>query len=677
MNWTRAPIYTLVCWCLLAQIAAARGEQPTTQASAVSQPVDDLSNLSLEDLMNVDVTSVSKKKQSIADAPAAVTVISQDDIARSGFSTIPDLLRLVPGMDVARINSSEWAISSRGLNAQFADKLLVLQDGRTLYTPLFAGVYWDTVDYLLPDLDRIEVIRGPGATLWGANAVNGVINITSKDARDTQGFLLDTRGSDDGEDNLGVRYGGKLDQDTYYRVYGKARYTNEFSEANGDDAGDDWEGLKGGFRVDKHSSDNDTFTLQGDLGSNRERGNAEVPSFMPPFVQPQRLQPVDATGNLLGRWTHRVDDNSDFALQVYYDYLNVEDDFDYNQSTLDVDFHDRFMVGPRNEITWGLGYRFVNGEFASTDLTSLQPTKNDNLYSAFVQDTFTVVPDKWFFTLGSKLEHNDYTGFEAEPSGRLMWTPDKHNTFWGAISRAVRTPSRLENDIQDVESRFQQPVGGGATIPAEAEVFGNPNEQSEELIAYELGYRLQPIKQVSVDVATFYNNYDKLTSLESQPPQPGVPLVAPLQYGNKVHGDTWGGEISSTLQVTSQWRLSGSYSLLEATFENERSSTDTGSAADDQGSAPENQFQLHSNLDITKNVQFNSAVYYVGRVPEFDIPSYFSTDLNVTWQIREGMALQVGVLNLLDNNHPEYGERQGTIASQTPRTIYAELSYKF
>jgi iron complex outermembrane receptor protein len=663
---------------VLGLAAGADGAQPTTQATPTSQPAGDFANLSLEDLMNVEVTSVSKKTQAIADAPAAVTVISQDEIARSGFSTIPDLLRLVPGMDVARINSSSWAISARGLNGQFANDLLVLQDGRTLYTPLYGGTYWDSVDYLLPDLDRIEVIRGPGATLWGANAVNGVINITTKDSSDTQGYLLDTRVSSDGEDNLALRYGGKLDDDTYYRVYGKARYFDEFDLSDGDSAGDDWRSVKGGFRIDKHASDNDSYTLQGDLGNDQDRTIESTPVLNPPFSLSHGVNAADTTGNLLGRWNHRVDDTSDFSLQIYYDYVDLDDgNFRYNQNTFDMDFHDRFKIGSANEISWGLGYRFVNGNVTPSTTVSLAPAKNDNLYSAFVQDTITLQPDRWFLTVGSKIEHNDYSGFDFEPSARLMWTPDDHNSFWGAVSRAVRTPTRVENDADVILARYQQPVAIGATAPGEVELLGNPNQQSEDVVAYELGYRVKPIKQISVDIATFYNNYSKVESVDPLPAQPGSPLNVRERFGNQVHGDTWGSEIASTVEVTPRWRLSGSYSLLEAAFENDPGSTDTTSAANDRGSAPENQFQIHSSFDLTRTVQLNSSLFFVGRVAEFNVPAYFSTDLNVAWQIKEGMSLQVGAMNLFDSSHLEYGSSGPVHDSQIPLTVYAELTCKF
>ncbi len=339
-------------------------------------------------------------------------------------------------MDVGSINSSTWGIGVRGLNDEYANTLLVLQDGRSLYNSLFGGVYWDTVDYVLEDLDRIEVIRGPGATLWGANAVNGVINITSKDSRDTQGWLLSLRGSNEDSD-FSARYGGRISDDTTYRAYIKAKYTNDFDNARGDAAGDDWYALRGGFRIDKHPSDDDTFTLQGDVGENYIRQPTVVLLSAAPFNTVATLGKIDTTGNLLGRWEHRSGDDSDFSLQVYYDY--VKSDYhitNYNQNTFDIDFHDRFKLGQGNEVSWGIGYRLVNSDIETTfQLAGLPPTRNDNLFSAFVQDTWSLQPDKLLLTIGSKFEHNDYTGFEVQPSVRLLWKPDKQNSVWAAVSR--------------------------------------------------------------------------------------------------------------------------------------------------------------------------------------------------------------------------------------------------
>ncbi len=678
LKWGTRKIALLCGILLLAASAYAdpvANQEPPAAKSPTSQPAaaaaNDLTGLSLEDLMNVEVTSVSKKKESIAVAPAAVAVINQDDISRSGFSTIPDLLRLSPGVDVARINSFTWAVGVRGVNAQFNSNLLVLQDGRSLYSSLFAGTYWDTVDYVLPDLDRIEVIRGPGATLWGANAVNGVINITSKDAKDTQGWLLDSRASND-ESDVSVRYGGKITDDTFYRAYLKVAYFNEFDDSNGDNAGDDWHTLRGGFRIDKHTSDSDLLTLQGDIGDNRinEPFNQPVPT--PPFIQPIKYDRDDATGNLLGRWSHRFSEDSDFALQLYYDYLGVNSaSTNYTQNTIDIDFHDRIKLDTRNELTWGLGYRLVNSLIKATpELAGFPPTKNDNVFSAFVQDMITIQPDHWSFTIGSKFEHNDYNGYDVEPSGRLLWTPNKTNSIWASVSQADRTPSRLNTDTV-VQTGYELiPIGPGTSVPAVNRLFGNPDQQAEKLTAYELGYRLQPVKSLSFDVAAFYNDYRDKESISSGAPILGPTIVIPLFYGNLASGHTYGGEISATCNVTQDWRLIGSYSLVEAKF----SANDTT----DADSAPKNMAQIRSDLDVTKHVQFNVAVYYVSSVGEFNIPGYVSTDLNVAWKPTKGLACSIGVLNLFDNHHPEYGTNSiEGVASETPRTLFGQLSYAF
>jgi iron complex outermembrane recepter protein len=656
-------------------IADSASATPSTQPSGASGNSADLTNMSLEDLMNVEVTSVSKKSQSIAEAPAAVSVISQDDIARSDFSSIPDMLRMAPGVDVARVNSQIWAVGVRGLNDEFTNNLLVVQDGRTLYTPFFGGVVWDTVDYVAEDLDRIEVIRGPGGTLWGANAVNGVINITSKDSRDTQGLLVSTRGSNV-DSNLAVRYGGRLSDDTTYRVYFKTQYNNEFDTPTGENAGDEWYSLRSGFRIDKHPTDANTFTVQGDYGNNQMREPLLTPIPTAPFVMPQTIGRYDTTGNLLTRWEHRDSDDSDFTLQAYYDYLSVFSyAADYTQNTVDLDFHHRFKLTQNNEVTWGLGYRIVNTDLGETPVLIANPSsRNLNLYSAFVQDTYTIQPDHWFFTAGSKFEHNDMTGYEVLPSARLMWTPNKQNSVWGSISRAVSTPTLL-GDSRVIEAYTDIPVGPGVTAPAQVTVIGNPHQRSEELVAYELGYRVQATKRVSADLAMFYNSYDRVETISSGAPIIGSPIVLPQNVGNDGVGFTYGGELSITVEATDKWRLQGSYSLLEASF---RARDSVSMPLSENNSAPRNQAQIRSYYDVTKNVQFNAAVFYVDNVGEYHIPSYISTDLNVGWQPKESMNFKVGVLNLFDNAHPEFGVTGGqVIASETPRTVYAEISYKY
>ena len=586
-------------------------------------------------------------------------------------------------MDVAQINSSTWAVSARGLNDQFADKLLVIQDGRSIYTPIDAGVYWDTVDYVLPDLDRIEVIRGPGATLWGSNAVNGVINITSKDARDTQGWLVSGEGSN-AESDMSVRYGGKISDDTFYRVYFKGKYDNDLYEPSGASSdqsyANSWYSGRSGFRIDKHPSDADTFTFQGDAANNQLRVPSPVNEAAPPFSMTEVFNGSDTTANVIGRWTHRYNDDSDFSLQVYYDYLKIAEGIsDNNQNTFDIDFNDRFKLDKRNEISWGAGYRVYRAGAETALSTSLVPgSQVRNLFSTFVQDKISIVPDRFFLTVGSKLEHNDFTGFEVDPSARLLWTPDKQNSVWAAVSRATRSPSALDTAVRSTVSRFEIPNGSGGTLPAAATIAGDPDFDSEKLVAYELGYRVQATKTLSIDVSTFYNNYTDLRSVELGATQFGSTVIFPSAFANKMQGDTYGGEIAANLQVTANWRLAASYSLLHATFERSQGSNDTTSVADYDGSAPKNQAQLHSYLDITRRLHLNTSLYFTDRIEEYNVPSFISTDINVMWEPIDGMELTVGVNNLADNRHPEFGVTGGQgLSAQVPRTVYGQVTYRF
>jgi iron complex outermembrane receptor protein len=709
MNWNTAPSRVTLLRCLLvlslgslgngfakgdsapgavaAEAAAHASTVPSvgspTTAPAVGPAAGDLTDMSLEDLMNVQVISVSKTRESIADAPAAVTVIDQDMIARSGFSTIPDLLRLAPGMDVARINSQTWAISSRGRNDTFADDLLVIQDGRTVYSPSFSGVHWNSVDYILQDLDRIEVINGPGATLWGSNAVNGVINITSKDSRDTQGWLVSGLGSND-DSSLSARYGGMISSDTSYRVYFKEKYDQGFPADAGTPQSvaqaDSWYSQRGGFRIDKHASDSDSFTLQGELGNDQLRVPDGVPTLVSPYVRSSVYNGFETAGNVLGRWNHKVDDTSDFSLQLYYDYFkNDPGTLSDTTNTVDIDFHDRFKLGQRNEVIWGAGYRFYRIEAPPFATVYWTPESQErNLFNFFVQDTYAIVPDHLHLTVGSKLEHNDYTGFELEPSSRLLWTPDNRNSIWGAISRATRSAATLDNSINLTSAVVPVPVGGGVTVPGEEIIRGNPGFTSETEWAYELGYRLQATKSLSVDTRCFYSNYAHEQSIEPGRITPGDPVVIPATFGNGAEGDTYGGEISANLRVTENWRLSASYSLVRATFFMAPGSRGTVFPLGAAQSAPQHQAQLHSYLDITRNLQFNAALYFASSVGEFNVPAYVSTDLNVTWEPAAGLQVSAGVQNLIDNQHPEFGTtaNQG-YADQVPRTVYAQLTYRF
>src|SRR5438093_3529420 len=449
---TRAGQALLICWIAGAAVCGWTHGQ---ELDSTKKRLSDLADMSLEDLTKIEVTSVSKHKEKLADAPAAIFVITQEDIRRSGVTTIADALRLAPGLEVARVASHDWAITSRGFNELYANKLLVLIDGRSVYTPLFSGVYWDVQDTLLEDIDRIEVIRGPGATLWGANAVNGVINITTKSAKETIGGLL-SGGYGTEEQGFGsARYGGKLGEDAYYRGY--VKYFNRDSSAlpSGAQANDAWEMYRGGFRTDWEPSAQNLFTLQGDAYAGTE--NQTVTLFTPafPFTQPDASKMRVSGGNVIGRWTHTFTPDSDLKLQIYYDRTDrAVDYFKEMRNTADFDLQYRHPLWQRHDVTWGVGFRYADSDTSRSNFTLafIPPERITRIFNTFIQDEITLVKERLRLTLGSKFERNDYTGFEIQPSGRLLWTPHERHSVWASVSRAVRTPSRAEVDSRIVNT---------------------------------------------------------------------------------------------------------------------------------------------------------------------------------------------------------------------------------
>lgn len=683
-RWTRH----LVGWSAALAIGWGPGalraqDPPTTQPVAPTGQAADLTSLSLEDLMNIEVTSVSKHKQKLAEAPAAVTVITQDDIQRSALQSIPELLRLAPGLDVARVDSSQWAISSRGFNDLFGNKLLVMMDGRTLYTPLFSGVFWDMQDHILKDLDRIEVIRGPGATLWGSNAVNGVINIETKSARDTQGWLIDAGGGNE-QDYGSIRYGGKLDNSTYFRVFTKYRYFDDFPLARAGDGHDLWQSLLGGLRVDQFATDRDQLTIEASGYGSRNEQLLRVPFLAPPLERNLGSTFNAAEGYALGRWTHTISETSDMALEVYYDHLNraVWMNAPYSLNTADIDFHHRFALTQRQEITWGLGYRFTADSVRPTELSPGTPSftisrhRDDYFASGFIQDDIALVPSRLHFIAGTKLEENSYSWFEVQPSGKLLWSPNDTQTVWGSIARAVRTPSRWEQD--STLSALAAPTGTPLTGLVQAQP--DPHFVSEELVAYELGYRVRPSRRLSLDLSGFFNHYDNLQGFAGgiPIPDPGPPvhLIVPERVSNDLYGHSFGGELAANWNVTDAWRLSASYSLIELKIHHSQPDP-LGQSIYDERASPHNQFQVHSYWDVLKNLQFNASAYYVDSLG-VGVPSYVRVDLGVVWRPRDGLELSAGVQNLLDNKHGEFGGlRVVNVDSQVPRTFYGQLAWRF
>ncbi len=642
-----------------------------------AQAHNDYFDLSLSELTQITITSVSKREESVAESAAAVFVITQEDIRRSGATSIPDLLRMVPGVQVAQMDASDWAISVRGFNRQFSNKLLVMLDGRTVYTPLFSGVFWDAQQVMLEDIERIEVVRGPGGALWGANAVNGVINIISKSAADTQGVHMSALAGNQ-EQGVQLRKGGELGVDAYYRAYGKWWHHDEVQLAEGETGAgtgkdDEWRNGRVGFRADWAQSAK-AFTLQGDAYQLRSDDRLLLDTLNAPFVMPLEDEP-DARGiNLLGRWESPDASGGQRHLQVYYDYEERENRVLRQQRhTLDLEFMQHLPARGRHRLIWGAGLRLMRDHLRETPIQGItyldyEPAqRTDELVSAFVQDQISLSPGRLQLTLGSKFEHNEYTGFEVQPSARLAWNV-KHGTVWGAVSRAVRTPTRGEHGLNLV---------AGVAPPGFVGLIKNePGFDSEELLAYELGYRSGTGRHVNYDITVFYNDYKKLRTFE--PVAPFGIFSIPLQTDNRARGEALGLEVQGTWQVSDTWRLSPGYSLLNVSIH-----TDTGSqdslAELDEHNFPEQQFSLRSHWNVSTRWQLDSALYYVDRLSQVDsqgtrIPSYVRLDARLAWQWQEGVNLSLVGQNLLDGWHPEFGATLAGQRSEIPRSVFLQLS---
>jgi iron complex outermembrane receptor protein len=655
-----AAIISAAAWCSVS-VAAPQGSESRAATDA-------LKSLSVEELMNVEVTSVSRRPERLLEAPAAIQVLSNEDLRRSGASNLPSALRLANNLDVAQENAHEWVISARGFSSDVGNKLLVLMDGRTLYTPLFSGVFWDRQDYVLEDLDRIEIISGPGGALWGANAVNGVINIISKSSADTKGLFVEAGGGDELHALASVRYGGALTEHATYRVYGKYSDRDNQTFANDVPSHDAWHTAQGGFRIDSQPPGRDSFTLQGDFYRNEEQittgGDASVNG-----------------ANLLGRWSRQFSESSNMSLQLYYDRTHLElpvppvvfapaGTFEDDLDTYDLDFQHSIQLDNRHHLTWGLGFRFTQDEVVNAPGIAFFPTELDQvLYSAFVQDEIAL-REQLVLTLGSKVEHTDYTGVEVEPSVRMQWNLSDRASLWGAVSRAVRTPSRIDREIS-------QPSPGFLIVILQ----GGANFDSESVVAYELGYRAQLGARLTAAVSTFFNDYDDLRSTSLSPPDPVFNLPFPFFFENNLEGETYGFELSTTFQALDRWRLHGAYRVLQADIDVKAGRTDFNNALNETND-PEQQLSLRSSLDLPGSVQLDAGLRWVDTrkvndsgVPR-QVPDFLELDVRLAWNPTRALELSLVGRNLLDGQHPEFGV-PGPTRVEIERSIYGKLVWRY
>ncbi len=654
----------------------------------------DVYGLKLEELLNTpveapskkahtQVTLASKKAQSLAQTPAAIYVITHDDIKRSGATNLPDVLRMAPGLEVARIDSNKWAVSARGFNGRFANKLLVLIDGRNTYTQTFSGVYWETQDVLLEDIDRIEIIRGPGAALWGANAVNGVINVITKHSADTQNTEI-TAGGGTYEQGFGsVRYGTALGKDTTGRVYLKGSNRGEFTHLDGSGADDQWNKIQGGFRVDSLLSEKDAVTVLGDLYTSTLHQLTSIPSLTAPDYVENLHEKIQAYGgNVLTRLQHTLSADSDFTLQAYYSAYNRDEIIDHElRQTADIDIQHHFAWLDWHDLVWGLNYRYSNTQNHGSRpeiVAFLPPTRTDHYFSAFIQDEMTLIDKSLWLTLGSKFEHNAYSGFEFQPTIRLLGSPLPKHYLWTAISRAVRTPSTAEANVNYTAGIVAPNNATNPTpFPIQAVLTGNAAFTAEELLAYEIGYRTNMFKAVSFDITGFYNQYHALRSIVPDSLSfNGVAIVQPLCYANNNSGATYGFETSITWQQMENWRWELNYSFLKADLKETRQ----------EFTAPQHKISLRSSINPIAKVTMDawlrytdqSAVPYASNfVSQFPIPQYLTLDIRLAWQLSKQIELSLTGQNLLDQRHLEFVQEAVTLPTEIDRSFYGKIVWQF
>ena len=648
--------------------------------AAASQNLEDMS---IAELLNIDITSVSKKKQSMSEAAAAVHVITQEDIRRSGVTAVPELFRSVPGMEVARIDGNRWAVAVRGFNDQFSTNLLVLKDGMTLYTPLFSGVLWDTRDTLLEDVDRIEIIRGPGATLWGANAVNGVINIITKSSTETNGLYAEGGGGKEEQGFAAVRYGGSLTESSDARAYFKWNNRDENTAPMGEDPGDAWYSFRGGFRVDAEPTFEDSITVQGDLFRVTEDRTYQFDSSLDPFL-PDLPSSVDQDGgDVLVRWTHSFEERSDFQAQLYYDFEDRDDGFlSHERDTFDIDLQYRFQPHERHDVIAGAGYRFNTDSVNNNAIISFDPSSEDlDLYTAFIQDEISLIENELNLILGSKFEYNFYTQFEFMPNARIVYVPAEDHTLWGAVSRAVRTPSRGEEDSSFLGQVLPPNFDPRNPFPTLIVATGQPAD-SLELIAYEAGYRGEIAEDLSIDIAGYFFSYKNVFTLEPGMPEldssgPAPVVIAPVFIRAGLDVESHGFEVAMKWDAADWVRLQGAFSYINlVTFggSDDQSPGDFGFTTIDNDS-PDYQFSLTSYFDLPHDMEFDARFRFVREVRP--APEYSELDLRLGWSPMENVTLSVVGTNLLDNSHQEWFENQfGQPLIEIDRAVYGRITWQ-
>lgn len=640
----------------------------------------DYFSMDLEELMQIKVTSASRRPQRLSDVAAAIFVITPEDLRRSGVTNVPEALRMVPGLEVARINSSNWAISARGFNNRFANKLLVLVDGRNIYSPIFSGVFWEEQDLLLDNIERIEVIRGPGGSLWGVNAVNGIINIITKKARDTQGYYVKAGGGTYEKAFGALRYGGKAGRCGFYRFYMKGFDRGSFKTPSGRSSKDGWQGFRSGFRMDLSPAHKDALRVSGDFNLETLDTNYLLPSMSPPYTRHYLNDTEVHTGNILLNWQHKLAKASRFSFKGYYDWNHANDFIiKYRVETLDLEAQACLCMWNRHDFTFGAGYRHLASRMRGSWYITFDPeNQQDDLYNAFIQDEISLLRDRLALYLGTKVEHNPYTGFEIQPSIRLLWKA-KAQTFWAAISRAVHTPDMATSSASTPAQVL--PPSFPLKKPITIYLKGNKHFTSEILWAYEAGYRTSLSGNCSLDIAVYMNRYRRLLTIMPESRLSGLFLPYPeldIIVGNKMRGETYGAEFSARFNPFRWWHLQAAYTYERLFLHSYGKVIADYSDKQQEGKSPRNQFSLRSSMDLPENLSFDAWLRYVDNLSASHVPAYLTMDLRLAWKPRRGLELAITGRNLLDNRHPEFvPEYLITERSEVIRSLYGQITWNF
>jgi iron complex outermembrane receptor protein len=632
--------------------------------------------LSLEELMSIEISSAAKRPQRLVDATTAIYAIGRDEIRRSGATNLPELLRAVPGVQVSRIDASRYAVSIRGFSNRYSGKLLVLQDGRSLYNPLFSGTYWEAQGILLEDIERVEVIRGSGGTLWGANAVNGVINIITRHARESKGTHIEAKAGNL-ENGLAIRHGTALGDDGHLRAYAKVDQHSAMDGLQGQNAHDAWKQARAGFRADININVEDALTVQGDVYDGKADQSVLkmseqtlTTSFVPDTVKLKGA-------NMLVRWAHQTNAESNWHLQAYLDHAVLSDTIQLQTiDTQDLEWQQRLKLTAAQDLTWGLGMRRIEGSLNGGFTVSSVPPKNTSmLYSGFVQDEIQLHPDVQL-TLGSKIEHNDNTGTEVQPSARMLWRASPAHSFWAAVSRAVQTPTTSTTKINGNVGSENGPFG-----PMVLNVRGNPDVQSETMLSREIGYRGQFGSNFNLDATAFYNTYDKVVSREFGTPEVGRYITLPINFHNGISGKAYGVELVGNWQVMSSWRLHGSYSWLNFDLKpvlgGSGIATFGGAAA-----SPRNMVQVHSVHNLSKSLELDAHLYFTDKIAfgdarrPIEVPATTQFDLRVGWRATPSLDISITGRNLLKRRQTAY-MADDVLSSQIPRSVLAQIRWAY